>query len=137
MEFFFVIFAIFLFQFFGDFSPIFLLIIFFSDFLRFLRFRLHIMKQQYETKLLALEQRILATQEERDKVLKAMEGKPGMAGNSEKMTKIKSEYQDKLGKLQGEVKKLKTAQKEHAKLLRNQAQYEKQVEKLKSEVRSH
>ena len=93
------------------------------------------MKQQYETKLLALEQRILATQEERDKVLKAMEGKPGMAGNSEKMTKIKSEYQDKLGKLQGEVKKLKTAQKEHAKLLRNQAQYEKQVEKLKSEVR--
>ena len=97
--------------------------------------RLHIMKQQYETKLLALEQRIVATQEERDKVLKAMEGKPGIAGNSEKMTKIKSEYQDKLGKLQGEVKKLKTAQKEHAKLLRNQAQYEKQVEKLKSEVR--
>lgn len=34
----------------------------------------------------------------------------------------------------GEVKKLKTAQKEHSKLLRNQAQYERQVEKLKSEV---
>ena len=32
------------------------------------------------------------------------------------------------------MKKLKTAQKEHSKLLRNQAQYEKQVEKLKLEV---
>ena len=32
------------------------------------------------------------------------------------------------------MKKLKTAQKEHSKLLRNQVQYERQVEKLKSEV---
>lgn len=94
--------------------------------------RLHIMKQQYETKLLALEQRIQATQEERDKVLKNMDGK--FSAEPEKVNKIKSEYQEKLNKLQGEVKKLKTAQKEHAKLLRNQAQYEKQVEKLKNEV---
>merc|ERR1712152_25556 len=34
--------------------------------------RLHIMKQQYETKLLALEQRIVSTEEERDKVLKSL-----------------------------------------------------------------
>ncbi len=95
--------------------------------------RLHIMKQQYETKLLALEQRILATQEERDKVLKNI-GSDGKGDGSEKMAKIKQEYQDKLSKLQGEVKKLKTAQKEHSKLLRNQAQYERQVDKLKSEV---
>ena len=33
-----------------------------------------------------------------------------------------------------QVKKLQAAQKEHAKLLRNKSQYEKQVEKLKSEV---
>ena len=32
--------------------------------------RLHTMKQQYETKLIALQERITATQEERDKVLK-------------------------------------------------------------------
>jgi len=36
--------------------------------------------------------------------------------------------------LQCEVKKLQSAKKEHAKLLRNQSQYERQVEKLKSEV---
>ena len=33
-----------------------------------------------------------------------------------------------------QVKKLKTAQKEHSKLLRNQVQYESQIGKLKSEV---
>ena len=43
-------------------------------------------------------------------------------------------FQDKLDRLQCEVKKLQSAKKEHAKLLRNQSQYERQVEKLKSEV---
>lgn len=94
--------------------------------------RLHIMKQQYETKLLALEQRIVSTEEERDKVLKSLT--PGSGDSPEKVNRIKQEYQEKLGKLQSEVKKLKTAQKEHSKLLKNQAQYERQVEKLKSEV---
>ena len=95
--------------------------------------RLHIMKQQYETKLLALEQRIMSTQDERDKVLKNISNNSAN-GKSEKFTKIKYEYEEKLNRLQGEVKKLKTAQKEHAKLLRNQVQYERQVDKLKSEV---
>merc|ERR1711874_841031 len=87
--------------------------------------RLHIMKQQYETKLLALEARITSTQEERDKVLKYIASKPG-GDSAEKTNRIKQDYQEKLTKLQGEVKKLKTAQKEHSKLLRNQAQYERQ-----------
>ena len=95
--------------------------------------RLHTMKQQYETKLIALQDRITSTQEERDKVLKSLNN-PKTAVESEKMTKIKHSYQDKLEKLQAEVKKLQTAKKEHAKLLRNQSQYERQVEKLKSEV---
>ena len=62
--------------------------------------RLHIMKQQYETKLLALEARITSTQEERDKVLKSIASKPG--GDSlEKSNRIKQDYQEKLTKLQG------------------------------------
>jgi kinesin family protein 4/21/27 len=44
------------------------------------------------------------------------------------------DYQDKLEKLQLEVKKLKTAQKEHAKLLKNQSQYQQQMDKLRAEV---
>ena len=98
--------------------------------------RLHTMKQQYETKLLALQDRIMATQVERDKVLKGMMENGGgkSTASQDKVYKIKHDYQEKLEKLQSEVKKLQTAKKEHAKLLRNQSQYERQVEKLKSEV---
>ena len=95
--------------------------------------RLHAMKQQYENKLVALQTRITVTQEERDKVLKNM-GNAKTIVPPEKLQKIKSEYQDKLEKLQSEVKKLQAAKKEHAKLLRSQSQYERQVEKLKNEV---
>ena len=62
--------------------------------------RLHIMKQQYETKLLALEARITSTQEERDKVLKSIASKPG-GDSAEKTNRIKQDYQEKLTKLQG------------------------------------
>ena len=98
--------------------------------------RLHTMKQQYETKLLALQGRIQATQEERDKVLKGVmeSGGKNSTVSQDKVYKIKHDYQEKLEKLQSEVKKLQTAKKEHAKLLRNQSQYERQIEKLKSEV---
>ena len=56
------------------------------------------------------------------------------AQTPDKVNKIKQEYQDRLEKLQSEVKKLKTAQKEHAKLLKNQSQYQQQMDKLRTEV---
>eukprot|EP00095_Tigriopus_kingsejongensis_P007989 maker-scaffold269_size230758-snap-gene-0.23 protein:Tk07989 transcript:maker-scaffold269_size230758-snap-gene-0.23-mRNA-1 annotation:"kinesin-like protein kif21a-like" len=95
--------------------------------------RLQAMKYQYESKLQALQNKICTTEEERDKVLKNMGNAKNVVA-PEKLSKIKQEYQDKLVKLQSEVKKLQTAKKEHAKLLRNQTQYEKQVDKLKFEV---
>ena len=70
-------------------------------------------------------------QEERDKVLKNMGGKSAAPEN---MNRIKKDYEEKLDKLQGEVKKLQAAKKEHAKLLKSQGQYEKQLTKLKSDV---
>merc|ERR1719410_1249436 len=93
--------------------------------------RMASMKQQYEKKLMELNNRILHTQEERDKVLKNMGGKAALPEN---VNKIKKEYQEKLDKLQGEVKKLQAAKKEHAKLLKSQGQYEKQLTKLKTDV---
>ena len=53
--------------------------------------RLHIMKQQYETKLLALQGRIQATQEERDKVLKGVmeSGGKNSTVSQDKVYKIK------------------------------------------------
>ena len=97
--------------------------------------RLQTMKHQYESKLQQLEQRIVATQEERDKVLKNLtSAKTTNAPGQDKVNKIKQEYQEKLEKLQTEVKKLKTAQKEHDKLLKNQSQYQQQMDKLRGEV---
>jgi len=93
--------------------------------------RMASMKQQYENKLLELNNRIHHTQEERDKVLKNMGGKTVVP---DQINKIKKDYQEKLDKLQGEVKKLQAAKKEHAKLLKSQGQYEKQLSKLKSDV---
>ncbi len=95
--------------------------------------RLQAMKHQYENKLLALQNKISTTEDERDRVLKNM-GSAKTIVPPEKLQKIKAEYKDKLEKLQSEVKKLQTAKKEHAKLLRSQGQYERQVEKLKREV---
>lgn len=80
-----------------------------------------------------LQNKILTTEEERDKVLKNM-GNAKTVVPPEKVQKIKQDYQEKLEKLQGEVKRLQSAKKEHAKLLRSQGQYERQVEKLKVEV---
>ncbi len=101
--------------------------------------RLQAMKSQYENKLMALQNKIAITEEERDKVLKSMGSSPGAKSGSapvppEKVQKIKQEYKDKLEKLQVEVKKLQAAKREHAKLLRSQTQYERQVEKLRNEV---
>merc|ERR1711976_610072 len=72
--------------------------------------RMASMKQQYEKKLMELNNRILHTQEERDKVLKNMGGKAALPEN---VNKIKKDYEGKLDKLQGEVKKLQAAKKEH------------------------
>ena len=48
--------------------------------------------------------------------------------------KIKDEYEKKIGNLQGEMKKLQAAKKEHAKLLRNQSHYEKQLKTLQRDL---
>ncbi len=94
--------------------------------------RLQAMKNQYENKLMALQNRIVTTEQERDKVLKNMGSSKGE--KPEKVEKIRKGYQEKLERLQSEVKKLQAAKKEHAKLLKSQSQYERQVDKLKNEV---
>ena len=96
--------------------------------------RLQSMKHQYENKLLSLESKIATTEDERDRVLKNMSSNKSVVGQ-DKVDKIRKDYKEKLERLQSEVKKLQTAKKEHAKLLRSQSQYERQVDKLKNEVR--
>ncbi|XP_041965700.1 kinesin-like protein KIF21A isoform X2 [Alosa sapidissima] len=94
--------------------------------------RLHTLKQQYEQKLMMLQSKIRDTELERDRVLHNM---GSVETNTEgKARKIKSEYEKKLSVMHKELQKLQSAQKEHARLLRNQSQYEKQLKKLQSEV---
>uniref|UniRef100_A0A8D0A981 Kinesin family member 21A n=1 Tax=Sander lucioperca TaxID=283035 RepID=A0A8D0A981_SANLU len=92
--------------------------------------RLHTLKQQYEQKLMMLQCKIRDTQLERDRVLQNMIE----TGTDDKSRKIKAEYEKKLSVMNKELQKLQSAQKEHARLLKNQSQYEKQLKKLQMDV---
>uniref|UniRef100_A0A3Q2XI51 Kinesin family member 21A n=1 Tax=Haplochromis burtoni TaxID=8153 RepID=A0A3Q2XI51_HAPBU len=94
--------------------------------------RLHTLKQQYEQKLMMLQNKIRDTQLERDKVLHNMGSVE--SGTEEKAKRIKAEYERKLTSMNKELQKLQSAQKEHARLLKNQSQYEKQLKKLQLDV---
>lgn len=94
--------------------------------------RLHTLKQQYEQKLMMLQNKIRDTQLERDKVLHNMGSVETCT--EEKAKKIKAEYERKLSSMNKELHKLQSAQKEHARLLKNQSQYEKQLKKLQQDV---
>ncbi|XP_028304606.1 kinesin-like protein KIF21A isoform X3 [Gouania willdenowi] len=94
--------------------------------------RLHTLKQQYEQKLMMLQCKIKDTQLERDRVLLNMNSVE--SGTDDKARKIKAEYEKKLSVMNKELQKLQSAQKEHARLLKNQSQYEKQLKKLQMDV---
>ncbi|KAM4618967.1 kinesin-like protein KIF21A isoform 2-T2 [Polymixia lowei] len=94
--------------------------------------RLHTLKQQYEQKLMMLQSKIRDTQLERDRVLQNMGSVE--SGSEDKARKIKAEYEKKLSVMNKELQKLQSAQKEHARLLKNQSQYEKQLKKLQMDV---
>ncbi|XP_008289692.1 kinesin-like protein KIF21A isoform X5 [Stegastes partitus] len=94
--------------------------------------RLHTLKQQYEQKLMMLQCKIRDTQLERDRVLHNMTSVE--SGTEDKARKIKAEYEKKLSVMNKELQKLQSAQKEHARLLKNQSQYEKQLKKLQMDV---
>ncbi|XP_068458228.1 kinesin-like protein KIF21A isoform X1 [Clinocottus analis] len=94
--------------------------------------RLHTLKQQYEQKLMMLQCKIRDTQLERDRVLQNMNTVE--TGTDDKSRKIKAEYEKRLSVMNKELQKLQSAQKEHARLLKNQSQYEKQLRKLQVDV---
>ena len=89
--------------------------------------RMELMRMQYEEKLSCLMSRIKATEVERDKVMSSIRGE-------DKLKQVKEDYEKKLGALNSELKKWQSAQKEHARVLRNQTQYERQINALRGEV---
>uniref|UniRef100_A0A4W3H7Z1 Kinesin family member 21B n=1 Tax=Callorhinchus milii TaxID=7868 RepID=A0A4W3H7Z1_CALMI len=94
--------------------------------------RLHILKQQYEQKLIMLQSKIRDTQLERDRVLQNLGTME--CYTEEKANKIKADYEKRLKEMNRELQKLQVAQKEHGRLLRNQTRYEVELRKLQGEV---
>jgi len=54
--------------------------------------------------------------------------------STDKVKKVKQEYEKKLTYLQTDLKKMQAAKKEHAKLVKNQSHYEKQLKTLQHEL---
>lgn len=52
----------------------------------------------------------------------------------EKANKIKADYEKRLREMNRDLQKLQAAQKEHARLLKNQSRYERELKKLQVEV---
>ncbi|CAL9696714.1 unnamed protein product [Knipowitschia caucasica] len=94
--------------------------------------RLHTLKLQYEQKLLLLQYKITETQQERDRVLQSIT--PVDSGSEDRTRRVKAEYERKLSVMTRELQRLQTAQRAHAKLLKNQSQYERQLRTLQNEV---
>ena len=89
------------------------------------------MRQHYEDKLLQLQAKIRATQDERDKILNSY---LPQQEESDSVKKIKNEYSRKLSEMQKEMKKLQLAQKEHTRLLKMHNQNENQLRAYKSDL---
>ncbi|XP_018357316.1 PREDICTED: kinesin-like protein KIF21A isoform X2 [Trachymyrmex septentrionalis] len=100
--------------------------------LEFSQRRLQTMKQHYEDKLSQLQARIRDTQEERDKVLLSLQQQP--TPPTEKVKKLRDEYEKKLANMQKEMRLLQSAKKEHARLLKNQSQNENRLRGLRNEL---
>ncbi|XP_021347987.1 kinesin-like protein KIF21A [Mizuhopecten yessoensis] len=94
--------------------------------------RLHSMKVQYEDKVLLLQNKIKATEQERDKVLSNIN--QVSTTNQDQVKKVKVEFEKKLSILTTDLKKMQAAKKDHAKLVKNQSHYEKQLKTLQHEL---
>ncbi|XP_053881274.1 kinesin-like protein KIF21B [Malaclemys terrapin pileata] len=94
--------------------------------------RLQTLKHQYEEKLILLQNKIRDTQLERDRVLQNLSTME--CYTEEKANKIKADYEKRLKEMNRELQKLQAAQKERARLLKNQSRYERELKKLQAEV---
>ncbi|KAG7477784.1 hypothetical protein MATL_G00073150 [Megalops atlanticus] len=94
--------------------------------------RLMMLKLQYEEKLILLQNKIRDTQLERDRVLHNLMSMENYT--EEKANRIKADYEKRLKEMNRDLLKLQAAQKEHARLLKNQTRYERELKKLQAEV---
>ncbi|XP_055550940.1 kinesin-like protein KIF21A isoform X2 [Wyeomyia smithii] len=100
------------------------------------RQRMQVMRQQYEEKLNVLNAKIINTQKERDQVLANMSGTSTSGGTvqTDRIRKVKEEYERKLSDMQKELKKLQMAQREHLRQQRELQAQDTQLKTLRGEL---
>ncbi|KAJ8378217.1 hypothetical protein AAFF_G00245050 [Aldrovandia affinis] len=94
--------------------------------------RLTMLKLQYEEKLILLQNKIRDTQLERDRVLHNLMSMENYT--EETAGRIKEDYEKRLKQMNKDLLKLQAAQKEHGRLLKNQARHEREMKRLQAEV---
>ncbi|XP_050669615.1 kinesin-like protein KIF21A isoform X2 [Leptidea sinapis] len=96
--------------------------------------RLAALRTHYEQRLDHLHQQIKATGEERDKVLASLATQSSQP--TEKLKRVKDEYERRVSSMSRELRRLQAAQREHARLQRSQQQTAQQIHWLRGELTS-
>ncbi|CAG4954104.1 unnamed protein product [Colias eurytheme] len=94
--------------------------------------RLAALRTHYEQRLDHLHQQIKATGDERDKVLASIAAQSSQP--SEKLKRVKDEYERRVAGMSRELRRLQAAQREHARLQRSQQHTAQQIHSLRGEL---
>ncbi|XP_039757406.1 kinesin-like protein KIF21A isoform X2 [Pararge aegeria] len=94
--------------------------------------RLAALRTHYEQRLEQLHAQIKATGEERDKVLASLTTQSSQP--SDKLKRVKDEYERRISTMSRELRRLQAAQREHARLQRSQQHTAQQIHALRNEL---
>ncbi|XP_052738469.1 kinesin-like protein KIF21A [Bicyclus anynana] len=94
--------------------------------------RLAALRTHYEQRLEQLHAQIKATGEERDKVLASLTTQSSQP--TDKLKRIKDEYERRISTMSRELRRLQAAQREHARLQRSQQHTAQQIHALRNEL---
>ncbi len=93
----------------------------------------HLMRSQYEEKMTSLQHQIRNIESERDQVIKTIGNQRGEIGQA-KVKEVKTQYEKQLKDLKGELRQLKTVKREHARAMKKNAEQERQLRLLNSQL---
>ncbi|KAJ8736067.1 hypothetical protein PYW08_006723 [Mythimna loreyi] len=96
--------------------------------------RLAALKSHYEHRLDTLHHQIKATNDEKDKVLASLATQASPP--SDKLKRVKEEYERRVAGMSRELKRLQAAQREHTRLQRSQMQTAQQINTLRQELQN-
>ncbi|XP_049882022.1 kinesin-like protein KIF21A isoform X2 [Pectinophora gossypiella] len=96
--------------------------------------RLAALRTHYEQRLDTLHHQIKATSDERDKVLASLATQPSPP--SEKLKRVKEEYERRVSTMSRELKRLQAAQREHTRLQRSQQQTAQQLATMRNDLQN-